>query len=151
MQKDLEESLNKYALKYSIDNPKAKQVEYNIEGIDGSVSITIYRNYGNNFGKFYLYVYSDKLKPKTQTATLKDKNQLDNILKLIKKTFNIMSLEQAALKKEIDDLSNKLEDVLYMYGDSDEEQQNAMNTSKFKSLDKKLSALKSKYEKKYKS
>ncbi len=60
-----------------------------------------------------------------------------------------MSPEQAALKKEIDDLSNKLEDVLYMYGDSDEEMDSAMDTAKFKRLDKKITKLELEYSKKY--
>ena len=147
MQKDLEKLLNKYGFKYSIKNPKAKQVEYKIEGLEGSISITIYRNYDNYFGKFYFYIYSDKLNPKTQTAKLNDKNELNNTLSQVGEIFNVMSPEQAAMKKQIDDLSDKLEDVLYMYGDSDKEQQDAMNTNKFKKLDKKLKALKSKYEK----
>ena len=151
MQKDLEEALEKHGFKYYIDDPKAKEVAYKIEGLDGSVSITIYRNYGNYFGKFYLYIYSDKLNPKTQTAKLNDKNELDNVLSQVSQIFNVMSPEQIAMKKQIDDLSDKLEDVLYMYGDSDEEQNAASKTSKFKSLDKKLKDLQAKYNKKYKS
>lgn len=149
MQKDLEEALDKYDFDYFIDNPKSKQVEYKIEGLDGSVSVTIYRNYGNYFGKFYLYIYSDKLNPKTQTAKLQDKNELNDILGKYAKLFNVMSPKQAAMKKQLDELSSKLEDLLYMYGDSDEEQKAARNTSKFKSLAKKVDALQAKYNKTY--
>jgi len=149
MQKDLEEVLSKYSFDYSIGNPKSKEVEYKIEGLDGGASVTIYRDYGNYFGKFYLYIYSKKLKPSTQTAKLKDKNELDSILGQVSKIFNVMSPEQAAMKKQIDDLSDKLEDILYMYGDSDEEQKAARNTSKFKSLAKKVDSLEAKYNKTY--
>lgn len=150
MQKDLEEVLSKHSFDYSIDNPKSKQVEYKIEGLDGSVSVTIYRDYGNYFGKFYLYIYSKKLKPSTQTIKLKDKNELNDILGKVAKLFNVMSPKQAAMKKQIDDLRYELEDILYMYGDSDEEQRAARNTSKFKSLAKKVDSLEAKYNKTYK-
>ena len=150
MQKDLEEVLSKHSFDYSIDNPKSKQVEYKIEGLDGSVSVTIYRDYGNYFGKFYLYIYSEKLKPSTQTIKLKDKNELNDILGKVAKLFNVMSPKQAAMKKQIDDLRYELEDILYMYGDSDEEQRAARNTSKFKSLAKKVDSLEAKYNKTYK-
>jgi len=149
MQKDLEEALGKYSFDYYIDNPKSKQVEYKIEGLDGGVSITVYRNYGNYFGKFYLYIYSDKLKPSTQTAKLNDKKELNDTLGKVAKLFNVMSPEQAAMKKQIDDLRYELEDALYMYGDSDKEQKAARNTSKFKSLAKKVDALQAKYNKTY--
>jgi hypothetical protein len=149
MQKDLEEVLGKYAFDYFIDNPKSKQVEYKIEGLDGGVSVTIYRDYSNYFGKFYLYIYSKKLKPNTQTIKLKDKNELNDILGKVAKLFNVMSPKQAAMKKQLDELNYKLEDLLYMYGDSDEEQKAARNTSKFKSLAKKVDALQAKYNKTY--
>lgn len=149
MQKDLERLLNKYGFKYSIKDPKSKEVVYNINGTDVSISITIYRNYDNYFGKFYLYMYSEKLKPKSQTTKLENKDKLDNILGQVAKTSNVMSPDQLALKKNIDDLSDKLEDILYMYGDSDEEMDSAMNTAKFKNLDKKIKKLQSEYSKKY--
>ena len=101
MQKDLERLLNKYGFKYSIKDPKSKQVVYNINGTDVSTSITIYRNYGNYFGKFYLYMYSEKLKPKSQTTKLENKDKLDNILGQVAKTSNVMSPDQLALKKNL--------------------------------------------------
>ena len=145
MQKHLEETLNKYDFKYSIKDPKSKQVEYVIDGTDVHTSITIYRNYGNNFGRFYIYVYSEKLKPKTQTRTIKDKDTLDNNLKQISEISKVMSPEQMDFKKQIDNLENKLEDILYMYGDSDEEMEQSMNTSRFNNLKKRLQKLKTKY------
>lgn len=149
MQKHLEETLNKYDFKYSIKDPKSKQVEYVIDGTDVHTSITIYRNYDNYFGKFYIYLYSEKLKPKTQTRIIKDKATLDNILKQIAEFSKVMSPEQMDFKKQIDNLENKLEDILYMYGDSDEEMKQAMNTSRFNNLEKRLQTLKTEYSKKF--
>jgi hypothetical protein len=149
MQKHLEETLNKYDFRYYIKDPKSKQVEYVIDGTDVHTSITIYRNYDNNFGRFYIYVYSEKLKPKTQTRTIKDKDTLDNILKQIAEISKVMSPEQMDFKKQIDNLENKLEDILYMYGDSDEEMEQAMNTSRFNNLEKQLQKLKTEYSKKF--
>jgi len=94
-------------------------------------------------------MYSEKLKPKSQITKLENKDKLDNILGQVAKTSNVMSPDQLALKKNIDDLSDKLEDILYMYGDSDEEMDSAMNTAKFKNLDKKIKKLQSEYSKKY--
>ena len=141
IQKHLEKTLNKYNFKYSIKDQKSKQVEYVIEGTDIHTSITIYRDYGNYFGRFYLYAYSEKLKPKTQTRTIKDRDTLDNVLRQVADISKAMSPEQMDFKKQIDSLESKLEDVLYMYGDSDEEMEQAMNTSEFKNLEKRLNKL----------
>jgi hypothetical protein len=149
MQKHLEEILTKYGFKYSIKNPKTKQVEYIVEGIDTHVSITIYRNYDNYFGKFYLYVYSEKLNPATQTRKITEIGTLDNLLKQIFEFSKVMKPEQNTLKKQINSLEDELEDVLYMYGDSDEEMEKAMNTSKFKNMERELEILQSEYSKKY--
>ncbi len=147
MKKHLEEILNKYGFKYFVKNPKAKQVEYIVEGIDIHTSITIYRNYDNNFGRFYLYVYSEKLNPKTQTRTIKEKGTLDNFLKQIAEISKVMTPEQNALKNQIDDLKDKLENILYMYGDSDSEMEQAMNTIMYKDLELKIERLESEYNK----
>lgn len=149
MQKHLEQALKKHNLKYYIENPNAKKVEYVVQGIDIYTSISIYRNYDNYFGKFYLYMYSEKLNPRTQTRTIKEKEVLDDLLKQIAQISKVMTPEQIAYKKQIDDLKNKLEDALYMYGDSDWEQKEAMKTSKFKNLERKLQLLETEYSKKY--
>lgn len=150
MQKDLEEILKKYGFNFFVKNPKAKQVEYIVQGTDIHTSITIYRNYDANFGRFYVYLYSEKLKPKsTFTQTIKDKNNLDVLLKKVAELSNVMTPEQENLKNQIDNLKHKLEDILYMYGDSDSEMEEAMNTSRFKDLERKIETLELEYNKKF--
>ena len=60
-----------------------------------------------------------------------------------------MTPEQENLKNQIDNLKHKLEDILYMYGDSDSEMEEAMNTSRFKDLERKIETLELEYNKKF--